>query len=83
LGALLNGEPLRMREVDKDVSFIANTTVKYLVDGVRASEASPNAQKKFAEMSFSIGFYDIWMHCLDCPRVPGAALCCGYPLSRL
>jgi len=35
--------------MDNDVSFMVNTTVKYLVEGVRASEASLNTQKQFSE----------------------------------
>jgi len=38
---------------------------EYLVDGVRASEASPNAQKQFSEMAFSGGFYNVWTQYLD------------------
>ncbi len=38
---------------------------EYLVDGVRASQASPNGQKKFSEMTFSSGFYNVWTHHFD------------------
>ena len=65
LGAFLSSGPLSVARMDKDVSFMVNTTVKYLVEGVRASEASPSAQKQFSEMIFSSGFYDLWTHYLD------------------
>ncbi len=65
LGALLSSAPLCTGKADKDESFIVNTTVKYIVDGVRASEASPNAQKQFSEMAFSGGFYNVWTQYLD------------------
>jgi hypothetical protein len=42
LGAFLNCGQLCIGEVDNDISFMVNTTVKYLVEGVRASEASLN-----------------------------------------
>ena len=50
---------------DTDVSFMVNTTVKYLVESVRASEASPDAQKQFSEMILLSGFYDLWTRYLD------------------
>lgn len=65
LGAFLSCGPLSVARMDKDVSFLVNTTVKYLVESVRASEASPNAQKQFSEMVFSSGFYDLWTRYLD------------------
>ena len=65
LGTFLNCGPLSIGEVDNDVSLMVNTTVKYLVEGVRASEASPITQKQFSEMIFLSGFYDLWMQYLD------------------
>ncbi|KAF8490159.1 hypothetical protein F5888DRAFT_1136181 [Russula emetica] len=64
LGAFLNG-PRSMGQMDDDVSFMVSTTVKYLVEGVGASEASLNAQKQFSEMIFLSGIYDLWTRCLD------------------
>jgi hypothetical protein len=34
-----------MGEIDNDVLFMVNTTVKYLVEGVRASEAPPRPRQ--------------------------------------
>ena len=65
LGTFLNCGPLNVGEMDNDVSFMVNTTVKYLVEDVRASEASLNMQKQFSEMIFSSGIYDLWSHYLD------------------
>jgi len=63
LAVLLNGGPLTMGEMD--ISFMVNSTVKYLVEDVRAGEASLKAQKKFSEMVFWSGIYDLWMPYLD------------------
>ncbi len=65
LGTFLKYGPLGMGGVDNDTSFMVNTTVKYLVEGVRASEASPDTQKRFSEMTFSNGMYDLWTAYLD------------------
>jgi hypothetical protein len=65
LGTFLNCGLVVIGEMENDVSLMVNTTVKYLVEGVRASEASPNAQKQFSEMTFLSGVYDPWMHHLD------------------
>jgi hypothetical protein len=65
LGTFLNCGPFSIGEMDKDVSFMVNTTVKYLVEGVRASEASLNTRKEFSEMIFLSGIYDLWTHYLD------------------
>ena len=59
LGAFLKGAPHGATRMDNDVSFMLDTTVKHLVDGLRAGEASPNAQKRFSEI-FSNGTYDLW-----------------------
>jgi hypothetical protein len=61
----LTGGPLSIGEMDNDVSFTANTTVKYLVKGFRACEASLNTEKQFSEMIFLSGIYDLWTHYLD------------------
>jgi hypothetical protein len=60
LGTFLNCESFSIGEMDNDVSFMINTTVKYVVEGVRASEASLNTQKQFSEMIFLTGIYDLW-----------------------
>jgi hypothetical protein len=65
LGTFLNCGPHSVGEMDGDVSFMVNKTVKYLVEGVRASEASLNTQKQFSETIFLSGFYDLWTHYLD------------------
>lgn len=64
LGAFLNGITLGEAEVDKDVSFMVNTTVKHLVEGVRAGETTPNTQKQFSGV-FSTGTFDLWRHYLN------------------
>lgn len=65
LGTFLNCGPLNIGEMDNDASFMVNTTVKYLVEDVRASEASLNTQKQFSEIIFLSGIYDLWTHYLD------------------
>ena len=66
LGTFLSGGPLGMMgQMDNDVSFMVNTTVKYLVEDIRASEASINTQKQFSEMVFSNGNYELWTHYLE------------------
>jgi hypothetical protein len=64
LGAFLNCVTLRAAQADNDVSFMVDTTMKHLVEGVRAGEATPNAQKQFSEM-VSTGIYDLWKHYLS------------------
>jgi hypothetical protein len=64
LGAFLKGITPGEAEVDNNVSFMVNTTVKHLVEGVRAGEATPNAQKEFSEV-FSTGNYDLWRRYLS------------------
>ena len=61
LGAFLKGIP---HSVENDVSSVLSTTVKHLVDGLRAGEASPSAQKRFSEI-FSTGAYDLWKQYLS------------------
>jgi hypothetical protein len=47
---------MSMLDMDRDVSFIINTTAKHLADGVRADEASLDAQKQFSDI-FMSGMY--------------------------
>jgi hypothetical protein len=61
----LNCRLVVIGEMKNDVSLMVNTTVKYLVEGVHASEALSNAQKQFSGMMFWSGIYDQWMHHLD------------------
>ena len=65
LGTVLNRGPPTIGDIDNDVWFMVNTTVKYLVEDLCASEASLNTQKQFSEMVFLSGFYDLWMTYLD------------------
>jgi hypothetical protein len=65
LGTFLNCGSFSIGEMDNDVLFMIYTTVKYVVEGVRASEASLNTQKQFSEMIFLTGIYDLWTHYLD------------------
>ena len=44
---------------------MVNTTVKYLAEDVRASEASLTTQKQFSERIFSSGTYELWTHYLE------------------
>jgi hypothetical protein len=61
LGALLSGgSPSMMIPTDDDMSFMVKTTLKYLTDGVRAGEAKPDVQKKFAAM-IPFGIYSQWI----------------------
>ena len=64
LGAFLKGTPQSVMSVDNDLSFMLNTTVKHLVEGLGAGEASPSAQKRFSGI-FSIGAYELWRHHLS------------------
>jgi hypothetical protein len=62
LGTFLNCGPFSIGEtgeMDKDVSFMVNTTVKYLVEGGRASEASLSTQKQSSGMIYSSRSYDL------------------------
>jgi hypothetical protein len=65
LGTFLSRGPLCVGEMDKEVSFMINTTLKYLLEDVRVSEASLNTQKKFTETVFLSGVYDLWTPYLD------------------
>jgi hypothetical protein len=49
---------------DCDVSPMVNTTAKHLADGIRADEASPDAQKQFSEI-FGLGIWSAWNTYLD------------------
>jgi hypothetical protein len=62
MGTFSNCGLLRMAgmgEIDNDVSCMVNTTVKYLVENLRVSEASPDTQKQFTEMIFLSCIYDL------------------------
>ncbi|KAH9954582.1 hypothetical protein BC827DRAFT_955769 [Russula dissimulans] len=50
LGAFLTGLPFNVREVDGDLSFMVNKSVKHLTDGIRPSEATPDTQKQFSRL---------------------------------
>ena len=64
LAMFLNcGSP--MGQMDSDLAFMVNTTVKYLVEDVRADEASLATQKQFSDMIFSSGIYELWTQCLE------------------
>jgi hypothetical protein len=57
LGGFLNCVPLHAAQTDN--KFMIETTMKHLVEGVRAGEVTPNAQKQFSEM-VSTDIYDLW-----------------------
>ena len=61
LGMILSRGPLCVGAMPDEVSLMLNTTVEYLLEDVRASEASLDTQKQFSEMVFLSGFYDLWM----------------------
>lgn len=56
--------PLSIPEADRNATFMVNRTVKHLVDGVRASEATQNSQRWFSGV-FATGNYDRWRRYLD------------------
>lgn len=64
LGGFLTCATLRTSQADNNVSFMVDTTMKHLVEGVHAGKATPNAQKQFSEMD-SIGVYDLWKQYLS------------------
>jgi hypothetical protein len=66
LGSFLSGLPynMAMSGADGDVSFMVNTTVKHLADGIRAGEASLDAQKQFSEI-FVLDMWGGWNTYLD------------------
>jgi len=59
--------PFNLKErVDSDVSFMVNTTLKHLTDGIRPSEASPDTQKQFSRASSAGPYGDCnWKRYLD------------------
>jgi hypothetical protein len=63
LGAFLAGSPFGIVG-DMDVSFMVNTTVRHLADGVRAGEARLDTQRQASEV-FTSGMYSCWERYLD------------------
>jgi len=66
LSSFLSGLPynMAMSGADRDVSFMVNMTAKHLADGIRAGEASPDAQKQFSEI-FVLDIWSGWNTYLD------------------
>jgi hypothetical protein len=65
LGSFLSGLPYNMAMgAECDASFMINTTAKHLADGIRAGEASLDAQQKFSE-TFTLDIWGGWNTYLD------------------
>jgi hypothetical protein len=64
LGAFLAGSPFGMVGDDIDMSFMVNTTVKHLANGVRAGEVTLDTQKQVLEV-FTSGMYSCWERFLN------------------
>ena len=64
LGAFLAGSPFGMVGEDMDMSFMVNTTVKHLANGVCAGEATLDTQKQVLEV-FTSGMYSCWERFLN------------------
>jgi hypothetical protein len=64
LSAFFTALPFGVAEADGNASYTVSTTVKHLVDGLRAGEATQDAQRQFSGV-FSPGTYYILMRYLD------------------
>jgi hypothetical protein len=50
---------------DRGVASVVSTTVRHLADGVRAGDASFDAQRLFASQAFAVDVRGYWTHALD------------------